>query len=88
MLFIRHSIIGGVIALIVYDDVIVIGNDMEEREALRNNLAQEFEIKELGRLNYFLSIEVARSTGGIFVLQQKVCVGSFERNKDARMQAK
>ncbi|RVW57141.1 Ubiquitin carboxyl-terminal hydrolase 5 [Vitis vinifera] len=77
----------GVIALIVYDDIIVTGNDMEEREALRNNLAQEFEIKELGRLNYFLSIEVARSTGGIFVLQQKVCVGSFERNKDARMQA-
>ena len=31
----------------------------------------EFEIKERGRLKYFLNIEVAYSTRGIFISQQK-----------------
>ncbi|RVX04897.1 Retrovirus-related Pol polyprotein from transposon RE1 [Vitis vinifera] len=34
-------------------------------------LATEFEIKELGKLKYFLGIEVAYSTQGIFISQQK-----------------
>ena len=32
---------------------------------------KEFEIKELGKLKYFLGIEVAYSTQGIFISQQK-----------------
>jgi len=42
-------------------DITVTGNDMEERAKLKQCLAREFEIKELGRLKYFLGIEVARS---------------------------
>ena len=34
-------------------------------------MAKEFEIKELGRLKYFLGIEVAHSRLGIFISQQK-----------------
>ena len=39
----------------------MIENDIEQREALKGCLAKEFEIKELGRLNYFLVIEVVYS---------------------------
>ncbi|XP_027151936.1 uncharacterized protein LOC113751990, partial [Coffea eugenioides] len=46
------------------------GNPIE-RETLKKCLAKEFEIKELGRLKYFLGIEVAYSSKGIFVSQQK-----------------
>ncbi|XP_024017443.1 uncharacterized protein LOC112090417 [Morus notabilis] len=47
------------------------GNDEKEKEALRKCLAKEFETKELGRLKYFLGIEVARSSEGFLISQQK-----------------
>ena len=47
-------------ALIVYvDDIIVTGNDEEEIQRLKTYLSNEFEIKDLGSLKYFLVNEVA-----------------------------
>ncbi|XP_021834560.1 uncharacterized protein LOC110774335 [Prunus avium] len=60
------------IALIVYmDDIAITGNDTEEQLKLQKYLSQEFEMKNLGDLKYFLGIEVARSTTGIFMSQRK-----------------
>ena len=60
--FIKHSKLGRVTALLVYvDDIFVTENDLKERKALRCQLAKEFEIKDLGKLKYFLGIEVAYS---------------------------
>ncbi|KAK3032656.1 hypothetical protein RJ639_034922 [Escallonia herrerae] len=74
-----HSVSGGVMALIVYvDDIIVTGNDSDEKEALRKYLAKEFKIKDLGKLKYFLGIEIARSKEGIFVSQQKYVLDLLE----------
>lgn len=59
-------------ALIVYvDDIMVTGSDCEEITRLKNNLLREFEIKDLGTLKYFLGIEFARSTQGVFLCQRK-----------------
>ena len=56
-----------VTCLIIYvDDMIVIGNDEEEMRRLKENF-MEFEMKDLGRLKYFLGIEVLRSKQGIFI---------------------
>ncbi|RVW25420.1 Retrovirus-related Pol polyprotein from transposon RE1 [Vitis vinifera] len=53
---------GKITTLIVYvDDMVVTGNDPEERKALQNYLSREFEMKDLGHLKYFLGIEVSRS---------------------------
>ena len=69
-LFIKHSIERGVTALLVYvDNIIVTGNDEREKHDVKQGLAKEFEIKELGKLKYFLGIEVAYSTQGIFISQ-------------------
>lgn len=58
--------------LIVYvDDIIVTGNGEVEKDALKLCLAKEFEIKDLGKLKYFLGIEVGRSRQGIFISQRK-----------------
>jgi len=63
---------GKITALIVYvDDMVVTGNDPEEREALQDYLSREFEMKDLGPLKYFLGIEVSRSDKGIFLSQRK-----------------
>ena len=68
-LFIKHSATEGVTVLIVYvDDIVVTGNDEEGMSKLKECLIREFEIKELGRLKYFLGIEVAHSKEGIFIL--------------------
>nr|KYP55256.1 hypothetical protein KK1_001462 [Cajanus cajan] len=71
-LFIKHSVSRGVTILLVYvDDIIVIGDDKKEQQVLSQCLAMELEIKTLGRLKYFLGIEVAHSKKGIFISQQK-----------------
>ena len=41
------------------DDMVVTGNDPEERKAFQNYLYREFEMKDLGPLKYFLGIEVS-----------------------------
>ena len=70
-LFIKNQH-GKITALIVYvDDMIVTGNDPEERRALKDYLFKEFEMKDLGPLKYFLGIEVSRSNKGIFLSQRK-----------------
>ena len=74
-LFIKHSVVGGVTALLVYvDDIIVTGNDEREKHDVKQRLSKEFEIKELGKLKYFLGIEVAYSTQGVFISQQKYVI--------------
>ena len=63
---------GLITCLIIYvDDMIITGNDEEEMTRLKVNLFKEFEMKDLGRLKYFLGIEVLRSRQGIFICQKK-----------------
>ena len=70
-LFIKHSLDGRVAILVVYVvDIIVTGSYFEEMKLLKEILAREFEIKDLGNLKYFLGIEVARSKEGIVVYER------------------
>ncbi|PKU84535.1 putative mitochondrial protein [Dendrobium catenatum] len=71
-LFFKHSDSGEVRILLVYvNDIILTGNNEEEKASLRKSLTKEFDIKELGRPKYFLGSEVAHSSKGIFISQQK-----------------
>ena len=71
-LFIKHLDSGGVTALLVYvDDIIMTRNDEKERQTLRQCLTRQSEIKQLGRLKYFLGIKVAHYKQDIFISQQK-----------------
>ena len=70
--FIKHSAVGGGTSLLVYvDDIIVTRNDERDKHDVKQRLAKEFEIEELGKMKYFLDIEVAYSTQVIFISQQK-----------------
>ena len=71
-MFIKCNQEGKRAILIVYvDDIILTGDNSEEIDCLKKLLAQEFEIKDLGQLKYFLGMEVACSKGGISVSQRK-----------------
>lgn len=56
------------------NDIILTGDDYEELAYLKRKLAQDFEIKDLGLLKYFLDMEFARSKEGIFVNQRKYII--------------
>ena len=59
-LFIKRANNGKVTALmVIVDDIIVTGDYFKEINLLKGWLAREFGIKDLGRLRYFLGIEVA-----------------------------
>ena len=71
-MFYKHSVDGKIVILIVYiDDIIFTRDDIDGMEKLKRVLANEFEVKDLGFLRYFLGMEVARTTQGIVVCQRK-----------------
>ena len=53
---------------IVYvDDIVIARDDQGETERLKRLLDKKFEVKDLGKLKYFLGVEVAPSTNGILM---------------------
>ena len=60
-LFINSSE-GSFTTLLVYvDDIILVGNDKEEIDQVKEALNKTFKIKDLSDLRYFLGFKVARS---------------------------
>ncbi|XP_038897912.1 uncharacterized mitochondrial protein AtMg00810-like [Benincasa hispida] len=71
-MFTKKFVSGKMAILIVYvDDIVISGDDASEIDILKRRMAEEFEIKDLGRLRYFLGMEVTRSKEGISVSQRK-----------------
>ncbi|XP_019184766.1 PREDICTED: uncharacterized protein LOC109179729 [Ipomoea nil] len=59
------------ILLVYVDDIVITGNDPTIITILKQYLAHQFQIKDLGLLKYFLGIEVERSPTGIFLNLRK-----------------
>ncbi|KAL2938574.1 Glucose-6-phosphate 1-dehydrogenase chloroplastic [Bienertia sinuspersici] len=57
--------------LVYVDDLIISGNDTSAITTFKAYLGECFHMKDLGFLKYFLGIEVARSSDGIFLCQRK-----------------
>ncbi|RVW45537.1 Retrovirus-related Pol polyprotein from transposon RE2 [Vitis vinifera] len=53
------------------DDLIISGNDSAALKTFKAYLSDCFKMKDLGVLKYFLGIEVARSSAGLFLCQRK-----------------
>ncbi|GJZ79051.1 ribonuclease H-like domain-containing protein [Tanacetum coccineum] len=63
------------IDLLVYvDDIVVTGNDLTEIEKFKQFRSSKFMIKDLGKLKYFLGIEVLEYQSGICLTQRKYCL--------------
>ena len=71
-MFYKHKGNDKVVVLIVYvDDIILTGNDKTKLTFVKKKLADDFQIKDLGTLKYFLGMEFVRSKSTIFVNQRK-----------------
>jgi hypothetical protein len=66
-------------ALLVYvDDIVLDGTSMAEIKSVKLFLDHHFRIKDLGQLRYFLGLEIARSSSGIFLNQRKYTLELLE----------
>ena len=56
----------GIVLITIYvDDLIIVGDSETEIEHVKGLLKEEFEMKDLGELRYFLGIEVIHTADGI-----------------------
>ena len=71
-IFYHHTSTGQCICLIIYvDDIVITGNDQDDIQKLKQHLFSHFQTKDLGKLKYFLDIEVAQSNSGVIISQRK-----------------
>ncbi|KAL0313066.1 UNVERIFIED_CONTAM: Retrovirus-related Pol polyprotein from transposon RE1 [Sesamum radiatum] len=62
----------GLLMLLVYvDDILVTGPSLTDIQFVKDHLHQLFTIKDIGVARYFLGLEIARGSSGIYVAQTK-----------------
>uniref|UniRef100_A0A2N9IAK3 CCHC-type domain-containing protein n=1 Tax=Fagus sylvatica TaxID=28930 RepID=A0A2N9IAK3_FAGSY len=68
-LFIRRSDKGMILLLLYVDDMIITGDDHSGISDFKLFLHQQFEMKDLGHLSYFLGLEVSSDSTGYYLSQ-------------------
>jgi len=67
-LFLYQSATCTILVLIYVDDILITSSSSSAVRDLLSTLKQEFVVKDLGLLNYFLGLEVLPSSGGFFTI--------------------
>lgn len=71
---------GKVLIVSVYvDDLLFTGNDDKMLEEFKCSMKKEFDMTDLGKMRYFLRIEVMQRDDGIFIFQKKYAAEIIER---------
>ncbi len=70
----------GIVVIVIYvDDLIITGDSDANIFDLKKLLKQKFEIKDLGKLHYFLDIKVFQSPKGIWLLQRQYALNKLSK---------
>jgi histone deacetylase 1/2 len=69
-LFTLHTSLHTIFLLVYVDDIIITGSSSDLIQQLIQKLHSEFALKDLGKLDYFLGIEVHHSNSGSLLLTQ------------------
>jgi hypothetical protein len=68
----------GIVVIVIYiDDLIITRDNDVDIFDLKKLLKQKFEMKDLGKLRYFLNIEVIQSPKGIWLLQKQYALNKL-----------
>lgn len=65
--------------LIYVDDLIITSSSITAVDALLKSLSIDFPIKDLGPLNFFLSVEVSPCVAGLYLSQQRYVSDLLQR---------
>ena len=78
-IFYHYASVGQCIYLIVYvDDIVIIVNDWDGIQKLKQHLFSHFQTKDLEKLKYFLGIEVTQSNSVVVISQRKYTLDILE----------
>ncbi|KAG8499199.1 hypothetical protein CXB51_005660 [Gossypium anomalum] len=66
--------------VLVYVDIIVTGNHQSSIDAFVDSLDSSFSLKDLGKLSYFLGIDVTHIASGLFLNQHKYIQDLLQRS--------
>ena len=79
-LFIKTRKEGKVLIVSLYvDDLIFTGNDVLMFTEFKNSMKDEFDMTDLGKMRYFLGLEVLQRSDGIFISQKKYTLEVLQR---------
>jgi Reverse transcriptase (RNA-dependent DNA polymerase) len=70
-LFVKHNHEHTTIVLVYVGDIIITGNNKKQIKEIKNQLRENFDIKDLGHLKFILGIEIAYSQESLFLSQRK-----------------
>ena len=60
------------------DDIVITGSDQDGIRNLKQHLFNHFQTKDLGKLKYFLGIEIAQSNSSVVMSQRKYVLDILE----------
>ncbi|CAL5357308.1 unnamed protein product [Camellia sinensis] len=79
-LFIKTNKGGKILIVSLYvDDLIFTGNDELMFAEFKNSMLREFDMTDLGRMRFFLGIEVLQRSDGIYICQRKYALEVLKR---------
>lgn len=79
-LFVKNGNDGKLLIVSVYvDDLIFTGNSVYMFEEFKKSMEREFAMSDLGKMSYFLGVEVVQNSRGIFISQGKYAKEVLER---------
>jgi len=70
-LFVKKERSDFLVVSVYVDDLIYTGSSMEMIEGFKNSMMEEFAMTDLGKMKYFLGVEVIQDERGIFINQRK-----------------
>jgi len=76
--FYQHSSTRCVYLIVYVDDIVLTGSNNHGISQLKHHLCHHFQTKDLGKLRYFLGIEVTQSNDGIVISQRKFVMDILE----------
>ena len=64
--------------MVYVDDIVITGDNQEGIRELKQHLFSHFQTKDLGKLKYFLGIEIAQSKSSVIMSQRKYALDILE----------